>query len=194
MIYADAGSFSGELLIAGRAYDMISQIFGPLKRVGRSEASSSSRRRPVEERLKYVVEERLNDVQDTVSKFSMHLPQDFAIGLNRQFANLMDDDAWEADDELISLNALTGFLMTLLYTNTCRRPGIGTNGRGSITASWTEGENRLTVECMPSEKVTLVLSRVRDSGEVERAAFGPIRPERIREVLAPFGPEVWFDR
>lgn len=105
----------------------------------------------------------------------------------------MDDDAWEDDDELLSTEALNTFLLALIHTQTNRRPGIGTNGRGSITAAWTQVGNRLTIECLPSGKASLLLTRITDDGEVERAAFGPLHPSRICGVLAPFDPEIWFD-
>ena len=191
MTYVDAGSFSKSLLVPGQAYDKVIRLVGLLGRAGGTDNRSLPSQRHLSQRN--LVEDRLRYVQETVSKISMHLPHGFATGLNRQFANLMDSDAWEDDDELVSPGALTAFLNTLLYTKTLRRPGIGSNGRGSITASWTEGANRLTIECLPSGLASLVLSRSGKNGEVERAAFSPIRPERVREVLAPFGPEVWFD-
>lgn len=191
MTVVDMTDFPRGPLVAGRAYDSINHFFGLLGQVGgadRIEAQGtppSSRRSPLEERLRFV--------QDTISEISMHLPSGFATGLNTQFANLMDDDAWEDDDELISPEALTAFIMLVMRSGTRRRPGIGTNGRGSITASWTAGDNRLTIECLPTGRVNLVLSRQQNDDEVERAAFGPIRPERVHEVIAPFDPEVWFD-
>lgn len=191
MTYVDVGSFIGEPRGLDTFRDGVDHFFRRLAKSGgtgyltATESVASSQGSPLEERLKYV--------QETVSKISMHLPSGFATGLNRQFANLMDSDAWEDDDELVSPDALNAFLNTLLYTKTLRRPGIGSNGRGSITASWTEGTNRLTIECLPSCLASLVLSRCGKNGEVERRAFSPMRPERIREVLAPYGPEVWFD-
>ena len=136
---------------------------------------------------------RLKTGQDNVSAMSMYFPSGFAPGLNQQFANLMDEDAWEDGDEFVSMEACTAFLMMLHHARTKRRPGIGTNGRGSITASWTAGDNRLTIECLPSARISLVLSRVGEDGDIERAVFGAMRPERLRQVLAPFSPGVWFD-
>lgn len=191
MTYVSTGDFPRGPLVSGRAYDRINRFFGLLGQVGGAgqietqESPASSHLSPLEERLRFI--------QDTISEISMHLPQGFAAGLNRQFANLMDEDAWEDEDELISPHALAAFILALLYTKTNRRPGIGTNGRGSITASWTEGDNRLTIECLPTERVRLILSRRGDDGEIERAAFDPMRPERVSDVLVPFHPEVWFD-
>ncbi|MFD1342613.1 hypothetical protein [Litorisediminicola beolgyonensis] len=191
MTFIDMGVFPRGPLVSGRAYDRINHFFGLLGQVGGADrietqdAPTSSTRSPLEERLRFV--------QDTISEVSMHLPSGFAAGLNKQFANLMDEDAWEDNDELINPEALTAFFMLLICSGTGRRPGIGTNGRGSITASWTAAGNRLTVECLPSGRVSLVLSRQQGDGEVERAAFGHIKPQRVREVLAPFEPEVWLD-
>ena len=191
MTYVNHGPLDGEPLISGRAYDKINHSFEQLRRrVGGAKQieaqvpSAAPRLKPLEERLRFV--------QDAISDISMHLPKGFAAGLNRQFANLMDDDAWEDDDELISPEALTAFIRTLLSSQTNRRPGIGTNGRGSITASWTDGDSRLTIECLATGLVSLVLSRKGENGEVERAAFGPVRPKRVREILAPFSSEIWF--
>lgn len=191
MTYVDMANFSRRPLIAGRAYDRINYFFRRLDQAVEAEyldaenAPASSEQSPLEKRLALI--------QETISEISMHLPAGFAPGLNRQFANLMDEDAWEDEDLLISPEALSTFLLTLVYSKSARRPGIGTNGRGSVTAAWTDDRNRLTIECLPTGKVSVVLSRVSEEGEIERAAFGPLRPHRIPEILAAFDPEVWFD-
>lgn len=191
MTHVDIAGFPRGPLEPGHAYDRINQFFGLLgqvrgaNRIESKEAATSPELTPLEERLRLV--------QNAISAVSMHMPKGFAGGLNRQFANLMDDDAWEDEDELISLTAITAFIVTIICTRTKRRPGIGTNGRGSVTASWTSEKNRLTIECLPSGKASFTMSRENEAGEVERAAFGPISPQRIPEILEPFDPGVWFD-
>ena len=191
MTFIDTVNFRRAPLVAGRAFDRIDGFFNRLERsVGSQymdeEADpATASRSPVEDRLRLI--------QATISDISMHLPSDFAHGLNRQFANLMDEDAWEETDELISPEALSVFLVTLIHTKTKMRPGIGTNGIGSVTAAWTQGPNRLTVEFLPSGRASLVLTRAVEGDDPERAAFGPMRPERLCAVLEPFSPEVWFD-
>lgn len=191
MTYVGLGDFSRKPMIPGRAHATIDRYYKFLGQVGGADQIEAGD--VFSTPHLNALEERLRLVQDRISEISMKLPKGFAAGLNRQFANLMDDDAWEDDDELVSPEAVTAFILTLLSTHTKRRPGIGTNGRGSITGSWTNGDNRLTIECLPNERVRLILSRRRDNGDVERAAFEAIRPERIRALLAPFNPEVWFD-
>jgi hypothetical protein len=134
---------------------------------------------------------RLEEIQQFISSNSMHLPKGFAVGLNGQFANMMADDVWEDDDVLPSMDSLNAFLLMLISTKAMHRPGIGTNGRGSITAFWREGENRLTIDCLPSGNTRWVLTRENAPGKIERAA-AECHPERLREVLNPFRPEVWF--
>lgn len=136
-------------------------------------------------------ERRLEEIQLVISSISMHLPKGFAVGLNGQFANMMAEDTWEDDDALPSILSLKAFLLTLISTHATQRPGIGTNGRGSITAVWRNGENRLTIDCLPSGNTRWVLTRVNANGVVERAA-AECQPHRLSEVLNAYGPEVWF--
>jgi hypothetical protein len=134
---------------------------------------------------------RLEKIQVLISGMSMHLPKGFAAGLNDQFATMLADDVWEDGDEFPSMRSVTVFLLVLFATGTKVRPGIGTNGRGSITAFWREGENRLTIDCLPTGSTRWVLTRVNSTGQAERAAAECL-PERIRDVLNAYRPEVWF--
>ena len=136
-------------------------------------------------------ERRLEEIQRFISSNSMHLPKGFAVGLNGQFANMMADDVWEEVDAYPSMHSLETFLLMLVSTKATQRPGIGTNGRGSITAFWRDGENRLTIDCLPSGNTRWVLTRMNVKGEVERAA-AECQPDRLCEVLNAYGPEVWF--
>jgi hypothetical protein len=192
MTHVEVGGFpNGTPLEAGFAYEPINRFFGLLGKTRSSEcldvdeSFACSQRSPQEGCLVLI--------QDAISDVSMHLPQGFASGLNRQFANLMDEDAWEEEDELIGSDALNTFLQMILRTRTNRRPGIGSNGLGSITASWRAGGNRLIVECLPTGDTSLLLTRIGDDEKTERAVFKSIRPDRLLAVLAPFCPEVWFD-
>lgn len=178
-------------LDSGKASDSIDRIFRGFSRVGNIYTRTAENEKPQISRSP--LEERLSAIQARISRVSMHLPRGFAVGINRQFANLLDTDAWEEDDLLPELKAVDAFISLLLKSRTCKRPGIGTNGRGSITASWVRGTDRLIIECLPSGELKVLLTRVDQEGHAERAAIGPIIPSRISEVLAPFAPGVWFD-
>lgn len=96
-------------------------------------------------------ERRLDEIQRMISDHSSQLPEGGAERLSGQFANMMADDAWEDDYELPSLVALGVFLVWLERNVLmwAQGFGIGSNGRGSITAFWREGEVRHTVDFLP---------------------------------------------
>jgi hypothetical protein len=97
----------------------------------------------------------LEEIQRIIADHSSNLPEGFAPGLNDQFAIMMADDAWDDGDELPSLVALRAFLSMLMDRPPERRPGIGTNGRGSITAFWRVGGLRYTYDFLPSGRVDM---------------------------------------
>ena len=192
MTYVDTNGYvMGTTLEPGFASETINRLFGDLKVAG--ERNYVDFGGDLAESSNTDLERRLEDIQRTISSASMHFPSGFATGLRRQFANLLDEDAWEEEDELPSMLAVSTFLRVLYQTAASRRPGIGTNGHGSISAFWTNGDNRLTVECLPDDRTTWVLTRVYDNGETERAA-GECSPGRLNEVIGPYSPEVWFDQ
>ena len=169
-------------------YDYLNNMIEALKRAGQESRESSGYDAESE---KTPIERHLSEIQKSISNSSMHLPQGFATGLRRQFANLMDEDAWEEDDELPNLDALSTLLNMLFLLRPSRRPGIGTNGRGSITAFWHNNNSRLTVDCLPSGMVSWVLTVVNDNGSRERAA-GECTVSRLAAVLSLYDPRIWF--
>lgn len=92
----------------------------------------------------------LKDIRSTIASVASNLPDGFADGLSKQFENMLADDAWDDDDALPSALSLKAFLCFLICTKPVRRPGVGTNGRGSITAFWRDGENRFVIDFKPS--------------------------------------------
>jgi hypothetical protein len=97
-------------------------------------------------------ERRLEEIQRIISARSSQFPEGCAERLSGQFARMMADDAWKNDDELPSLIALEEFL-SLLERDLllwARNFGIGTDGCGSITAFWREGDVRYTVNFSPT--------------------------------------------
>jgi hypothetical protein len=175
----------------GRAHDYLDRIVRNLKSVGQFDYFDFDGENATSERAP--AEQRLAEIQRAISAFSMHLPQQFATGLGRQFANMLDQEAWDEDDMLPDLSALSTFLNMLIRTCAQRRPGIGTNGRGSVTAFWSNGGNRLTADCLPTGKISWVLSATSEDGEKERAA-GNCLPARLSAVVAPYNPGIWFDQ
>jgi hypothetical protein len=72
-----------------------------------------------------------------------------------------------------------------------RRPGLGATSTGNFIATWTEGTNRLTVECKPDDQVRWVL--VHDLDGQRESAAGDTTVRRLPEVLHPYDPpNRWF--
>jgi hypothetical protein len=72
-----------------------------------------------------------------------------------------------------------------------RRPGLGVTASGNFIATWTEGNDRLTIECKPQDRVRWVLLQNLD-GQSESAA-GETTIKRLPEVLRPYDPpKRWF--
>lgn len=191
MTYAETNEFFDQTSgTSGNSVGIFSNVIRRLKKAGQRDnvvyvgLHSAPQQTPREKCL--------NEIQRTVSFASMHLLEGFSEGLNRQFANMLDDDAWETSDQLPTVEAVDTFLQVLYFSQANRRPGIGSNGRGSITAFWKSGDNRLTVTCLPKDWATWVLTRVFGPNNIERVA-GECTPQRLKEVLGPYNPEIWFD-
>lgn len=191
MNLVDTGMQFYPTLDSGKASESIDRLFRGLSRVGSIYTRTAENEKSQISRSP--LEERLLAIQSRISRVSMHLPRGFAVGINRQFSNLLDRDAWEDGDLLPDLKAVDAFISLILKSGTKRRPGIGTNGRGSITTSWVRDSNRLIIECLPSGELSVLLTRVNAQGHKERAALGPVLPNRISQILAPYAPGVWFD-
>jgi hypothetical protein len=126
-----------------------------------------------------------------VSRVSMHLGVAWLEKLFAQIDSLLDVDEWDTSDPVPKIETARTFIRMLLAMKVARKPGLGISNSGNLVAAWTNGSNRLTVECMPHDRVRWVLARVVD-GEVERAA-GDGKIERLKDILAPYEPTVWFE-
>jgi hypothetical protein len=121
---------------------------------------------------------------------AMHLDHEWRNRLFGQLDNLLGAEDWQPDDLPPSLASFSTFLRMLVLLRPARRPGVGATSDGMLIAAWTEGEDRLTVECLPQDIARWNLA-VTIEGERERAAaITPIG--RLNEVLRPYGPQRWF--
>jgi hypothetical protein len=121
---------------------------------------------------------------------AMHLDRDWRSRLFGQLNNLLDVENWQSEDLPPSLASFSTFLRMLVFLRPARRPGLGATSDGLLIATWTKADDRLTVECLPQDRVRWHLA-VTIQGECERAAgITPI--SRLDEVLRPYGAERWF--
>jgi hypothetical protein len=81
-------------------------------------------------------------------------------------------------------------LLIQQHSGVCRWLGLGATHDGHLIATWTVGEDRLTIECLPKDIARWHLSVLID-GERERAAANtPL--QRLSQVLQPYDPNRWF--
>ncbi len=141
------------------------------------------------------LEERLfssrSEFKVYASSVSMHLGREWLTKLFSQVDSALDAEEWDPRDPPPRLATAKTFIRMLLLLQVKTKPGLGVSNSGNFVAAWTNEQNRLTVECFPEDKVRWVLSRVSDS-DIERAA-GEGRIERLKDFIAPYKPEIWFD-
>lgn len=94
-------------------------------------------------------EGRLRELVQLVASFSMHLPAGFASNLSKQLSFMMSPDVWDESDRLPALVSLKTLMNIIRLLGILRKPGLGSNGRGSITAFWTSGRNEMTLDFLP---------------------------------------------
>lgn len=110
--------------------------------------------------------------------------------LFKQLDSLFDADSWDSDDVVTTDLSFTTLLRMTLFLGG-RRPALGVTGLGNFIATWTEGSDRLTIECKPDDQVRWVLVQSLD-GQRESAA-GETTVRRLPEVLRPYDPaHRWF--
>ena len=119
-----------------------------------------------------------------------HFSRDERAKLFKQLDSLLDADSWDSADVVTTEASFTTLLRMVLFLNG-RRPALGVTGNGNFIATWTDGDDRLTIECLPDDRVRWVLVQNLD-GQREAAA-GETTVRRLPEVLRPYDPpKRWF--
>jgi|SRR5215467_8034176 len=126
----------------------------------------------------------------TATLAAAHLNNAERIRLFKQIDSLLDNESWDSDDVVTTEASFTTLLRMVLFLGG-RRPGLGVTSTGNFIATWTEGDDRLTIECKPDDRVRWVLVQNLD-GQPESAA-GETTAKRLPEVLSPYDPpKRWF--
>lgn len=140
------------------------------------------------------LEERLYDARALckikTSEVAMYLDNEWRLRFFSQLDNLMDIENWEDDDTPVTVASFTTLLRMLTSIKPARRPGLGSTSGGNILAAWTIEADRLTIECLPRDRVRWVLSRIVDG--VRESAAGEVTLTRLQAVLSPYSPDRWF--
>jgi hypothetical protein len=152
--------------------------------------SASAQTRPAGESIEERLFDALAQFKIRTSLVAMHLDRDWRSKLFGQLDSLLDVQDWEPLDRPPTVESFTTFLRMLIFLRPTRRPGLGATTKGELIATWTVGNDRLTIECLPLDLVRWSLS-VSINDDRERAAgISPVA--RLRDVLSPYGPDRWF--
>jgi hypothetical protein len=127
------------------------------------------------------------------SQIAMHLEDGWRQKLFGHLDNLLAVEEWDVRDLPPSIASFATFLRLLLLIKPEVAPGLGASSDGRIVGAWTKGDDRLTIECLPKDRIRWSVTIIDDEGEHERgAAETPII--RFSEVIAPYRPARWFSR
>lgn len=178
------------MLTGGRLPASLEDVFTQIQ-----PASFRGDARDLVDQNKSALERSLRDSSSSfkilASRVSMHLGVHWLQKLFKQIDSLLDSDEWDPRDPVPAPETARTFIRLLLVLSVNRKPGIGISNEGNLIAAWTIDNNRLTVECLPGDRVRWIVSRTIND-EIERAA-GDGRIERLRDLLQPYKPSIWFD-
>jgi hypothetical protein len=126
----------------------------------------------------------------TATIAAAHFTRDERDRIFKHLDSLLNIENWDSADAVTTEESFTTLLRTVLFLGG-RRPGLGVTGTGNFIATWTEGDDRLTIECKPKDHLRWVLVQNLD-GHRETAA-GDTTVRRLPEVLRPYdSPKRWF--
>lgn len=124
-------------------------------------------------------------------KFSMLFDPDWHTRLFHQLDLLMDSEEWDPADIPVTKDSFATLLRLLMILRNKRRPGLGIANGGNIIATWSiQAGDRLTVECLPSDRVRWIVTKPLDEGT--ESAVGETNLDRLLVNLEPYNPEHWF--
>ncbi|MBW8303008.1 MAG: hypothetical protein K0M78_03510 [Brevundimonas sp.] len=128
--------------------------------------------------------DRLVAFKVNTSQLAMHLQEAWRSGLFKQLDYLLDADDWDYEDRLPTVESFKTFLRMIIALGEVRRPSLGSTSAGDIIAAWTQGQDRLTVECLSDDQVRWVVRRNLRGESVTVA--GKNSSSLLLEVLAPY--------
>ena len=124
------------------------------------------------------------------SQVAMHLDRAWRDRLFAQLDRLHDPEQWDDGDDPVDIASFRTFLRMMFVLKPDRPPGLALANEGHLLANWIDGRDRLTIECLPNDRVRLVLTRWVNE-EPDRAAIAT-SIDRVQRSLAPYEPICWF--
>ena len=174
------GSGSDSSLIADKLVEALSVV------------ESATARNAAAPRAGESIEDQLFDSRSackiTTAHIAMHFSEQWRRGLFRQLDTLIDFENWDEEDLPPNPESFRTLLRMVLLLKPRRRPGLGATATGNFTAMWSIDDSHLTIECKQGDQLRWFVSL---AGET---AGGRTTLARLSEVLAPYHPEIWFEK
>jgi hypothetical protein len=131
------------------------------------------------------------DCKIATRRFAMHFEPDWHSRFFTQLDLLFSVEEWDEDDEPVTKDSFATLVRLLLTLRDKRRPGLAIANGGNIVATWSvNSQDRLTVECLPQDRVRWIVTVPLDEGH--ETAVGETSLERLLLVIQAYRPQHWF--
>jgi hypothetical protein len=124
------------------------------------------------------------------SQVAMHLDKAWRNRLFSRLDRIHEPAQWDQADDPISAGSFLTFLRLMFLLKPDRQANISLANEGHLVASWINGRDRLTIECLPKDQVKVVLTRWLGSERDSAAILTNI--DRVQRVLTAYDPACWF--
>ena len=125
------------------------------------------------------------------SRVAMHLDRQARDRFFRQIDNLHDPDEWHRDDSPLNICSYQGFIRAVLLLNIAKSPALALMPNGNLLAIWEDEAGKVTIEFLASDRVRWFAKFIADGQPDSGTGLSGLL--RIRDVLAPYGGQRWFN-
>ncbi|GEM_PF-3770941 len=131
-------------------------------------------------------------VKILTSSVAMHFEKEWRDRLFSQIDRLHDPEEWDEGDRPVQTASFATFLKAVCDLKPIVRPGLGLANGGLLVATWVNGQNRLTLQFGPNDRVKWAITRY-ISEDLERVV-GETSVSRLKQALEPYAPSNWLER
>lgn len=151
------------------------------------------RRTPKPDYSRDARDDRRFEMKTHVATIAMHLDPNWRQSLFKQLDLLLDigDADWEGEHELPTLASWKTFIRLVIHYRFRSRPALSTF-EGNISATWIQGDIRVTIECLANDDIRWIASRDVVGKDDREAAAGETTLKRVLAFLSPFDVVDWL--
>lgn len=143
-----------------------------------------------DEKLKEKLFFSLCDLKIYTAQVAMHLKREDRDLMFLQLDRIHDPDDWDQYDMPVILPSFQTFLRMMLYVKPKESPSFGLANGGHLLASWSDGDNHLSLECLEKDRLRAIMSCWVGQSRTHSATETSV--DSLIKVLEPFCPRRWF--